>query len=86
MLWYYTRDILSDCELLDRFEQKIGLVREAIGWDYAIIGILDVNTYTRLATIGLPLAILPRRESICSHTVNQSDGVCQSVTLIADTS
>lgn len=75
MLWYYTRDILRDTELLSRLQEKTCLVQESIGWEFAIVGLLDLNTYTRLATVGLPLAILPRRESTCAHTVNQPMGV-----------
>ncbi|KAI1870308.1 uncharacterized protein JN550_005236 [Neoarthrinium moseri] len=71
MLWYYTRDTLGDAELLSRLQEKAFLAQESIGWEFAIIGLLGINTYTRLATFGLPLAILPRRESTCAHTVNQ---------------
>ncbi|CAM1511890.1 Fc.00g094030.m01.CDS01 [Cosmosporella sp. VM-42] len=74
MLWYYTRGILEDHELLTRLQEKTSLVHETIGWEFVIIGVLDINTYTRLSTFGLPLAILPRRESTCAHTVHQPPG------------
>ncbi|KAH8655721.1 histidine kinase HHK3 [Xylariales sp. PMI_506] len=74
MLWYYTRHILEDTELLSRLQEKSNLAQESIGWEFAIVGLLDINTYQRLATSGLPLAILPRRESTCAHTVNQPPG------------
>lgn len=77
MFWYYTRGILQDDELLSRLQEKTCLVEDSIGWEYVIIGLLDLNTYTRVATRNLPLVMLPRRESTCAHTVNQPMGVCQ---------
>jgi len=75
MLWYYTRNIEQDQKLMQKLTDKIDLVKEFMGWDFAIVGILSNNNYIRIATSGLPLAILPRRESTCSHTVNQQSGV-----------
>lgn len=75
MLWYYTRDVLADEDFLGRLQDKLELVQTLIGWEFAIIGLLSEDAYTRLATVGLPLAILPRRESTCSHTINQGPGV-----------
>lgn len=75
MLWYYTRNILEDTELLSRLQDKVHLIEKSIGWEFVIIGLLDVNSFTRLVTVGIPLAILPRRESTCSHTVNVPPGV-----------
>ena len=77
MLWYYTRDILKETgEFLSGLQEKAYLAQESTGWEFVIIGILDVNLYIRLATIGLPLAILPRGETICAHTITQPPGVC----------
>ena len=70
MLWYYTRGLTEDKELLMRLQDKLEITKELMGWEYAIIGVLDNDAYTRVATCGLPLAILPRRESTCSHTIN----------------
>lgn len=75
MLWYYTRDILKETEFLSGLQQKTALAQESTGWEFVVIGILDVNFYIRLATIGLPLGILPRGETICAHTVTQPPGV-----------
>lgn len=75
MLWYYTRNIQQDAKLMQRLNDKIGLVKDFMGWEFAIVGILSNNNYIRIATAGLPLAILPRRESTCSHTINQQSGV-----------
>lgn len=75
MLWYYTRNIQQDPQLLQRLNEKISLVREFMGWEFAIAGILTNNSYIRIATAGLPLKALPRRESTCAHTVNQQSGV-----------
>jgi len=75
MLWYYTRNIQQDPKLMQRLNDKLSLVKEFMGWEFAIVGILSNNNYVRIATAGLPLAILPRRESTCSHTINQQSGV-----------
>lgn len=75
MLWYYSRDVLADHGFLGRLQDKLELVQKLIGWEFAIVGLLKEDAYTRLVTAGLPLAILPRRESTCSHTINQDAGV-----------
>jgi len=74
MLFYYTRDLLEDAELVSRLQEKVHLAKETVGWEFVIAGLLDHNTYTRMVTVGLPLAVLPRRESTCAHTVNQPAG------------
>lgn len=87
MLWYYTKDMTKDLDLLRRLQDRVNLVQEFIGWEFAIMGIMDNDVYTRVATAGLPLAILPRRESTCAHTVNQETGVTfdiDHVWMIAD--
>lgn len=77
MLWYYTRDILLETEFLSGLQEKVHLAHESTEWEFAIIGILDANYYTRLATVGATLGILPRGETICAHTVTQPPGVRQ---------
>lgn len=72
MLWYYTRDILNEPEFLSGLQQKANLAQESSGWDFVIIGIQDLNYYIRLAAVGLPLAIHPRGESLCAHTITQN--------------
>ncbi|RSL72591.1 hypothetical protein CEP53_000997 [Fusarium sp. AF-6] len=74
MLWYYTRDIINEPELLAGLQEKACLAQESTGWEYAVVGILDINVYIRLATVGLQLAILPRGETLCAHTVTQPPG------------
>ncbi|UNI23977.1 hypothetical protein JDV02_009762 [Purpureocillium takamizusanense] len=74
MLWYYTRDLFNETEFLSGLREKTSLAQESTGWEFVVIGILDVNFYIRLASIGLPLAILPRGETICAHTVTQPPG------------
>ncbi|KAJ4301771.1 hypothetical protein N0V90_003865 [Kalmusia sp. IMI 367209] len=74
MLFYYTRGAVEDSELVSRLQEKVHIARETVGWEFAIAGLLDHNTYTRICTVGLPLAVLPRRESTCAHTVNQPPG------------
>lgn len=75
MLWYYTRDILEEKELLAGLQDKVHLAKESTGWEFAIIGILDIDVYIRLATVGVQLGILPRGETICAHTVTQPPDV-----------
>lgn len=75
MLWYYTRDIEAEAELLAGLQEKADLAKECTGWQFAVIGILDIHVYIRLATHGLQLGILPRGETICAHTVTRPPGV-----------
>ncbi|KAJ5771983.1 hypothetical protein N7520_002512 [Penicillium odoratum] len=74
VLWYYTRDILQEHEFLAGLQEKVQLATESTGWEYAVAGFLDINVYHRLATVGLPLGILPRGETICGHAVTQPPG------------
>jgi hypothetical protein len=81
MLFYYTRGALEDVELQSRLLEKVHLAGETVGWEFVIVGLLNHNTYTRMATVGLPLAVLPRRESTCAHTVNQPPGLGASLAM-----
>ncbi|KAI0802114.1 hypothetical protein GGR55DRAFT_683524 [Xylaria sp. FL0064] len=72
LLWYHTTDIEQDERLLAEIDALVRSAHKVIGWEYAIAGILNESTYRRLATVNLPLALLPRRESTCAHTINQS--------------
>jgi hypothetical protein len=72
MLFYYTRGLFEDTELVSRLQEKVHLAKDTVGWEFVIAGLLDHNTYTRMVTVGLPLAVLPRRESTCAHTVSYS--------------
>ncbi|KAG9585333.1 hypothetical protein KCU60_g18897, partial [Aureobasidium melanogenum] len=76
LFWYYTysNKMMEDKDFLLALQQKLDLVQAFMGWDFAIMGLLSENVYTRVATAGVPLAILPRRESTCSHTINQPSG------------
>jgi hypothetical protein len=65
---------------MSRLQEKVVLAKETVGWEFVIAGLLNHNTYTRMVTVGLPLAILPRRESTCAHTVNQPPGVRAIIT------
>jgi hypothetical protein len=75
MLFYYTRGAFEDEELMSRLQEKVHVVHEAVGWEFVIAGLMNHNSYTRMVTVGLPLAVLPRRESTCAHTINQTPGV-----------
>ncbi|KAJ4244065.1 hypothetical protein NW762_014678 [Fusarium torreyae] len=74
MLWYYSKNFENEPEFLLGLQQKACLAQESTGWDYAVVGILDVNVYIRLASVGVELGILPRGESLCAHTVIQPPG------------
>jgi hypothetical protein len=75
LLYYHTRGALEDVDLMSRLQEKVYLAHETVGWEFVIAGLLDHNSYTRMVTVNLPLAILPRRESTCAHTINQPPGV-----------
>ncbi|KAH8678546.1 histidine kinase HHK3 [Xylariales sp. PMI_506] len=74
MLWYYTRGILEETDFLLGLQEKAYLAKESTGWEFVVIGILDISLYIRLAAIGLPVTLLPRGETICAHTVVQPPG------------
>ncbi|KAF5024538.1 hypothetical protein F66182_3301 [Fusarium sp. NRRL 66182] len=74
MLWYYARDFDNEPEFLAGLQEKACLAQESSGWEYAVVGLLDINVYIRLATVGLELAVLPRGETLCAHTVTQPPG------------
>jgi hypothetical protein len=78
MLWYYAKGLDNEPELLAGLQEKACLAQENSGWEFAVIGLLDANVYIRLATVGLELAILPRVETVCAHTVTQPPGVWPS--------
>ncbi|TGJ79065.1 hypothetical protein E0Z10_g9707 [Xylaria hypoxylon] len=76
LLWYHTAHIEKDERLVAEIDTLVRGAHKVIGWEYAIAGIVNESTYRRLAAVNLPLAVLPRRESTCSHTINQRlDGV-----------
>lgn len=75
MLWYYTRGILDEPEFRAGLQEKVQLAQESTGWEFAIVGILDINFYIRIATVGVPVSVLPRGETLCAHTVTQPPGV-----------
>ncbi|KAK8035455.1 hypothetical protein PG993_010450 [Apiospora rasikravindrae] len=81
--WYHTRLIEQDEQLLAKIDTLVNGLQKAIGWGYAIAGLLSESTFTRLAAANMPLASLPRRESPCSHTINQTFG---SVFMVPDMS
>ncbi|KAI1425522.1 hypothetical protein F5Y12DRAFT_747157 [Xylaria sp. FL1777] len=83
MLWYHTTHIEQDEHLLAEIDTLVRSTQKIIGWEFAIAGILNESSYRRLATVNLPLAILPRRESTCSHTINQK---LDSVFMVLDMS
>lgn len=75
MLWYYTRGLYEDKEFLQQLQEKLELVQTFMEWEFALLGLVSEDVFTRLAASGLPLAVLPRRESTCSHTITQEPSV-----------
>lgn len=75
MFWYYTRGLYEDGEFLQSLQEKLDLVKTFMEWEFALLGLVSEDAFTRLAASGLPLAVLPRRESTCSHTINQEASV-----------
>ncbi|KAK8240426.1 hypothetical protein HDK90DRAFT_183811 [Phyllosticta capitalensis] len=84
MMWYHTRDLAEDHELLQRLQTTLGLVKSFVGWPYVICGLMDNHTYTRLVTEGLPLSILPRKETMCAHTINSRSGMLVVPNMLED--
>ncbi|QIW94659.1 hypothetical protein AMS68_000177 [Peltaster fructicola] len=83
MMWYYTRDLFNDGALITRMQKKIDLLKSVLGWEFVICGVLDNDVYKRVVVSGLPIAILPRRECTCAHTV-QLDDVLYLPDMLAD--
>lgn len=75
MLWYYARDVPEDEELLHRIQDKVDLVKEFLGWDSALAGLIYNDVYESIGTAGFPSIRLPRRETMCGHTIQQKPGV-----------
>lgn len=76
MFWYYTRGLYEDGEFLQVLQEKLDLVKTFMEWEFALLGLVSEDAFTRLAASGgLPLAVIPRRESTCSHTINQEPSV-----------
>lgn len=75
MLWYYTRGLYDDREFVQLLQEKLDLVQTFMEWEFALLGLVSEDAFTRVAASGLPLAVLPRRESTCSHTITQEPGV-----------
>lgn len=78
MLWYYTRGLDQDRGFVQLLQEKLDLVQAFMGWDFAIVGLVSEDVFTRVAASGMPTAVVPRRESTCSHTINQELGVSSS--------
>ncbi|KAI8635571.1 hypothetical protein F5Y19DRAFT_469447 [Xylariaceae sp. FL1651] len=83
LLWYHTNSIEKDERLLAEIDTLVRSAQKVIGWEYAVAGIIDESTYRRVGTFNMPLVTVPRRESTCSHTINQKLG---SVFIITDMS
>jgi hypothetical protein len=59
---------------LSHLQDTIDLVNDLMGFESAIIGLTDSDHYRLLVTSNFPLLVVPRRESTCSHTINQPPG------------
>lgn len=84
LLWYYTRSITKNDALMSKLQGILGIVQKFMGWEFAVIGMVEEAVFTRVAAINMPIALLPRRESPCSHTINQEPGTVFSITNLAE--
>ncbi|KAK6334319.1 hypothetical protein TWF730_003532 [Orbilia blumenaviensis] len=73
-LWYYGRYIENDKHLLSCLQDQVDLVNDFMEKDCVILGLLDHDYYRRVVTTNVPLAVLPRREATCAHTVLHDGG------------
>jgi hypothetical protein len=64
----------QDKVFLAHLQDTIDLVHELMGLECTILGLVDNDHFRRLVTNGFPLAVVPRRESTCSHTINEPPG------------
>lgn len=74
LLWYYGRYIENDTHLLSCLQDQVDLVNDFMGKDCVILGLLDHDYYRRVVTANVPLAVLPRREATCAHTILHDGG------------
>ncbi|KAK6524251.1 hypothetical protein TWF694_005907 [Orbilia ellipsospora] len=81
-LWYYGRYIENDKHLLSCLQDQVDLVDDFMQKDCVILGLLDHDYYRRIVTANVPLAVLPRREATCAHTVLHDGG---NIFMIKDT-
>ncbi|KAK6495260.1 hypothetical protein TWF481_003288 [Arthrobotrys musiformis] len=73
-LWYYGRYIENDTHLLSCLQDQVDLVNDFMEKDCVILGLLDHDYYRRVVTANVPLAVLPRREATCAHTILHNGG------------
>lgn len=84
ILWYYARHVLEDGTLLQKLQNIVEMVKQFIGWETAVVGLVDEAVYNRLATANMPVNIIPRREAMCAHTINQDGGTVFMVPSLLD--
>lgn len=80
MLWYYTRGMTDNDDLLRKTNTVLDMAKTTMGWDIAVVGLVGATHFTRVAAVNVPTVVIPRRESPCSHTINQEVGVCCACT------
>lgn len=84
IVWYYARHVLQDETLLQKLQSIVEMVKQFIGWDTAVVGLIDEAVYNRLATANMPVNTIPRREAMCAHTINQDGGTVFMVPSLLD--
>ncbi|KAK7549260.1 hypothetical protein IWX49DRAFT_500781 [Phyllosticta citricarpa] len=84
MMWYHTRTLADDQELLQKLQTTLTLVRSFVGWPVVVCGLMDNHTYTRICTDGIPKTSLPRKETVCAHTINSESGVLVLPNMLED--
>ncbi|EIN04852.1 hypothetical protein PUNSTDRAFT_146174 [Punctularia strigosozonata HHB-11173 SS5] len=70
-LWYYTKFIQNDHDLLAQLQGAVDVVHDIMQQDCTSLGLMDHDDYTHIVTRNHPLSTVPRRDALCAHTIMQ---------------
>ena len=73
--YYLTEGADKDHELLEHLSDLVSLVRETSDYEICNLGFSDIDNYVQMVAEGMDTVTVPRRESICSHTIVLQPGV-----------
>lgn len=75
-VWYYTRNIKIDAELLGKLQEKTDFMADFLGWEITVVSVMGAAFAIRVAASGVTsLGDVPRRGSMCAETITQDPGV-----------
>jgi hypothetical protein len=84
-VWLVTRGLHQDKPFLAHLQETIQLISDVIPDTIVFLGLIGMDVYTGVVVSQGPLAIFPRRDVICAHTINQpSASVLELYALIDD--